>query len=100
MDTLGASRDGWAGIAAEVLGCDVREIESAAGRRGFVTLGGTSIRAIEFAARLSAELGLGVEVSRLLADTPLADVLASATPCVARTPSAPTIPARGGPVLA
>ncbi|HEY5837249.1 AMP-binding protein [Streptomyces sp.] len=97
-----ASGDEWANIAAEVLAVDSTAVDAAAGTHGFVALGGTSIRAIEFAARLATELGIGVEVSRLLADVPLADVLAAAEPLTpaAPAPTAPTAPTAGGPVLA
>ncbi len=85
----------WPEIAADVLRID----SAAVGTRGFIALGGTSIRAIEFAARVEADLGLVVDVNRVLGDAPLGEVLANAVPRPASAPVRAVAGVGGAPLL-
>ena len=68
-------------VAADVLG---REVTAAdAERLSFTGLGGTSLRAIECAARIELRYGLTVPVPALLGPEPLAGVLNAAAPVTA-----------------
>lgn len=83
---------GWFGLAADVLECQVTDLGGRAGNTSFAMLGGTSLRAIEFAAMMARDHGLAVNVGVLLGSTPLAEVVA-ATPLVA----SPVTPAGSPP---
>ncbi|GAA3349415.1 hypothetical protein GCM10020358_71470 [Amorphoplanes nipponensis] len=77
-------------VAAEVLD---RELTAAdAGRLSFTGLGGTSLRAIECAARIGLRYGVSVSVPALLGPEPLAQVLGAAVPAAA----APAVATAGG----
>ncbi|MGW4694786.1 non-ribosomal peptide synthetase [Kitasatospora cineracea] len=77
-------------IAAKVLGLPEDEVLASASRTSFVGLGGTSLRAVDLAARAEAS-GVALDLVALLGDEPLSAVLARATPVRrATTPAAAT----------
>ncbi|MFI7602169.1 amino acid adenylation domain-containing protein [Actinoplanes sp. NPDC049681] len=77
-------------VAAEVLGREVTTADAA--RLSFTALGGTSLRAIECAARIELRHGLTVPVPALLGPEPLAGVLDAAVPA---TPAPAVAPSSG-----
>ncbi len=87
---------GWTPLAAQVLGVGTADLDRAAAEQPFLRLGGTSLRAIEFAALVEARLGRQIDIGELLGPTPLAEVAATARMARDRTdrPDRPaTVPA-------
>ena len=82
--------NGWLPLAADILECDLAEVARRAGTTSFTGLGGTSLRAVEFAALAAHREGLVVIVGALLGPEALAEVMAAARP-------APTVTAPPGP---
>jgi amino acid adenylation domain-containing protein len=62
----------WMPIIASVLELDEARVADQAGRASFVALGGTSLRAVEYAARLLRECHRAADVAALLGTAPLA----------------------------
>jgi len=76
----------WLPLAADVLECDIDDIRARAGSTSFTRLGGTSLRAIEFAAVVARRCGRVVNIGRLLGPAPLAEVIGATTPVAAPLP--------------
>ena len=68
-----------AGSRPAPLECGVAELAGRAADSSFATLGGTSLRAIEFAAMMARHHGLAIDVTALGRE-PLAEVVAAASP--------------------
>ncbi|MET8196152.1 amino acid adenylation domain-containing protein [Micromonospora sp. NPDC005222] len=75
----GVDRRKWAQVAAEVLGCATETIEERADTASFIDLGGTSLRAADFAARVERRLGVAPPLRALRAAVPLTEAMAQAT---------------------
>ena len=72
------ARPGWFALAADVLGCPVEVIRLRADTATFIDLGGTSLRAAEFVARVERELGIAPRLPALLDQVPLTTAMADA----------------------
>jgi amino acid adenylation domain-containing protein len=74
-----ATRTEWIALAAEVLGCPIETVEARADTASFIDLGGTSLRAADFAARVERRLGIAPPLRALRAAVPIAQAMAQAT---------------------
>lgn len=72
--------DRWWTLTAKTLGLDPAGAADEALSKTFVQLGGTSLRAVEFAASARRELGRTVDVATLLSPRPLGEISAAAGP--------------------
>ncbi len=86
MSSVGALDTEWTLLAAGVLGIPPDEVERHAMTAPFLMLGGTSLRATEFAGLVERRLGRSVDMTALLGPEPLADVVAAAPPATPRAP--------------
>jgi amino acid adenylation domain-containing protein len=68
------TRHDWIPVAAEVLGLDRSVLTERAGACSFTALGGTSLRAAEYIARLRQDRGRVADIAALLGPLPLAEV--------------------------
>ncbi|MGK9462933.1 amino acid adenylation domain-containing protein [Streptomyces sp. G6] len=73
-----AMRKEWIALAAEVLGCPVSTVEERAGTASFIDMGGTSLRAADFVARVERRLGISPPVRAMRGSVPLAKAMAQA----------------------
>ncbi|MFB6436973.1 AMP-binding protein [Streptomyces sp. NPDC056411] len=81
-------------MLASVLGLSPEEIAERAAEESFLGLGGNSVSAMDFSASAEEELGLVIDVGRLLGLAPLAKVMADAVPG-----GAGDAPVHAGPLL-
>lgn len=100
-------RDEWTKLAAEVIGCPVETVRDEAGTESFIDLGGTSLRAADFLARVERQLGISVSLRALRGQLPLAEAMAQATeyrPVSAGAPTTseyrPLLPSQDGMLMA
>ncbi|WP_431783447.1 amino acid adenylation domain-containing protein [Streptomyces chumphonensis] len=82
-------------LAARVLRLPVADARSASRTASFVSLGGTSLRAVELAAAVERDLGRVIDVETLLGPATLAEVLRAAPPVERSAPKPPVQPAAG-----
>lgn len=85
----------WTALAAGVLGIPADEVRRHAPTAPFLRLGGTSLRATEFAGLVERRLGRTVDMAALLGPDPLAEVVAASTPAIPRV----VLPPVGGAAL-
>ncbi|MEV6694602.1 amino acid adenylation domain-containing protein [Micromonospora sp. NPDC051196] len=79
VGTDGVDRKEWTQLAAEVLACAIETVEERADTDSFIDLGGTSLRAADFAARVERRLGVAPPLRALRGAVPLAQAMAQAT---------------------
>ncbi|MFE9655899.1 amino acid adenylation domain-containing protein [Micromonospora sp. NPDC006431] len=103
----GAMREEWTALAAEVIGCPVETVQDRADTASFIDLGGTSLRAADFAARVERRLGISPPLRALRGSVPLAQAMAHAgeyrpVPASAPTTSVyrPLLPSQDGMLMA
>ena len=82
----------WEALAARVLGRDVDDVRRRGSAASFVALGGTSLRASEFAALAERRHARAVDLGALLGPRPLAMVATAARPAPPRTGPEPSGP--------
>jgi amino acid adenylation domain-containing protein len=98
MGAMDQRTEPWLELAAGLLEVDVADLAGLCRTASFATLGGTSIRAIEFAALMARRHGRAVGVGELLGPRALADVVHAGSPVDERAPAAPR-PTAGGRLL-
>lgn len=94
MTLQGATAADWIPVAAAVLGLSRAAVSERAGDRSFTELGGTSLQAAEYCARLALDCGRLANIAELLGPRPLA-IVAAETPDASR-PEPPAFPAPSG----
>jgi amino acid adenylation domain-containing protein len=106
-DSDDAMRDEWIELAADVLGCPFETVRDLADTASFIDLGGTSLRAADFAARVERRLGIAPPLRALRGSVPLAQVFAQAgeyRPVQATAPTTsvhrPLLPSQDGMLMA
>ncbi|WP_410655434.1 amino acid adenylation domain-containing protein [Amycolatopsis sp. lyj-112] len=100
-------REEWIALAAEVIGCSVETVRDEADEESFIDLGGTSLRAADFLARVERQLGISVPLRALRGSIPLAQAMAQATDyrptltgASATTEYRPMLPSQEGMLMA